>query len=164
MEISSQPRQGATFKIFLPATPQEWLDDTTEPAAEPAKVDGGAERILIVEDEPALLSLASNVLESYGYEILQAESGEVAMEKWKSVKGKIDLLLTDVVMPSGIGGSDLAKHFRKEKPTLKIIYTSGFNQESLQTDDTVEEGINFLPKPYLSSALAKVVRARLDRD
>ncbi|MEO7933334.1 MAG: ATP-binding protein [Chthoniobacterales bacterium] len=164
IEVSSQPRQGATFRIFLPATPQEWLDEPTETPVETAKVSGGPEKILIVEDEPALLALASNVLESYGYEIITAESGEEAMEKWKSVEGEIDLLLTDVVMPSGIGGSDLARHFRKEKPGLKIIYTSGFNKETLDADEPVEEGVNFLPKPYLSAALAQVVRAQLDRD
>lgn len=163
IEVTSQPRQGATFRLYLPATPQEWLDSTNEILIEPSKIDGGAEKILIVEDEPALLALASNVLESYGYQILTAESGEEAIEKWKSVNGKIDLLLTDVVMPSGIGGSELARQFRTEKPNLKIIYTSGFNKETLQADEPVEEGINFLPKPYLSAALAQVVRARLDR-
>lgn len=164
IEVVSQPRQGATFRIFLPATPAEWLDESTGTPVENSKVDGGAEKILIVEDEPALLALASNVLESYGYQIHTAGSGEEAMEKWKSVNGDIDLLLTDVVMPSGIGGSDLARHFRKEKPSLKIIYTSGFNKETLDADDPVEEGVNFLPKPYLSSALAQVVRAQLDRE
>jgi hypothetical protein len=163
IEVSSQPRQGATFRIFLPATPQEWLETPGEAPAEPAKVGGGPEKILIVEDEPALLALASNVLESYGYEIMTAETGEEAIEKWKSVDGNIDLLLTDVVIPGGIGGSDLARQFRKEKPQLKIIYTSGFNKETLSADEKVEEGVNFLPKPYLSAALAQVVRTQLDR-
>lgn len=160
IEVSSQLRQGATFRIYLPATPLEWIETPTEVAA--TTLEGG-ERLLIVEDEPALLALASNVLESYGYEIVTAESAEEALEKWKDLEGKIDLVLTDVVMPNGMSGSDLARRFRKENPKIKIIYTSGFNRESILTDEMIEEGINFLPKPYLSAALAQTVRARLDQ-
>ncbi len=162
IEVSSQPRQGATFRIYLPATPQEWIDDDEKVASEPTLLEGRGERILIVDDEPALLSLASNVLESYGYEIIAADSGDDALEKWNAVDGKIDLLLTDVVMPGGIGGTELARRFREENPDLKVIYTSGFNKETLKTDETVAEGINFLPKPYLSAQLAKLVRAQFD--
>lgn len=164
IEVSSQLRQGATFRIYLPATPQEWIESSAEslPVAPPT-LEGGGERILIVEDEPALLALASNVLESYGYEIVTAESAEEAFEKWKALDGKIDLVLTDVVMPNGMSGSDLARRFRKQNPKIKILYTSGFNKESILTDETIEEGHNFLPKPYLSAALARTVRARLDQ-
>ena len=123
----------------------------------------GTETILIAEDETALLELMSLALGRYHYHILTASSGTEALKIWEQHQGQIDLLLTDVVMPGGMTGRELAEELKKKKPDLKVIYTSGFNRAAAgreaSTGDTV-----FLPKPYLPDEAAKLIRSTLDSE
>lgn len=118
-------------------------------------------RIFVVEDEPTLRALVRRVLERGGYEVIEAASGLAALELWKQKKTDVDLLLTDVVMPDGISGRQLAEKLKVDNPNLKVIYTTGYSQEMMGQDVDLQEGVNFLQKPYPPQKLVETVRNRL---
>jgi len=122
----------------------------------------GNETILVVEDEPALRELVVNILELCGYRTYQAETGVAALPVWEKHKDEIDLLLTDMVMPEGMSGRQLAERLQAQDPGLKVIYTSGYSPGMAGKDIALLEGFNFLAKPYPPSRLALVVRECLD--
>ena len=122
----------------------------------------GSETILVVEDEPALCGLVKDILLRYGYRVLTAGSGVEALQVWAGNKQSIDLLLTDMVMPHGVSGRELAEQVQKEKPELEVLYTSGYSAEMLGTDFVLQPGIRFLQKPYEPETLAKAIRVCLD--
>jgi DNA-binding NtrC family response regulator len=112
----------------------------------------------VVEDEPTLRALVRKVLERGGFQVIEASSGLAALELWTSTKPHVDLLLTDMVMPDGISGKQLAEKLKAENPNLKVIYTSGYSPDLMGQDFVVQEGINFLQKPYPPQALVETVR------
>jgi two-component system cell cycle sensor histidine kinase/response regulator CckA len=160
IEVDSTIGAGTTFKLFFPASakPAEALSKpaTTE------KVSGGNETILVVEDETALRELVEEILSLYGYQVISACSGVDALRVWEQPHEKIDLLLTDMVMPEGISGRELAERLQRNEPGLKVIYTSGYSPGMAGKDLALLEGFNFLPKPYPPTRLAEVVRECLD--
>jgi PAS domain S-box-containing protein len=160
IEVESQVGTGTTFKIFLPARPG--VAAAAEPAAPETRVRGGNETILLVEDEATVRSLAKIILQRYGYRVWDAASGVEALNVWKELGSKIDLLLTDMVMPDGITGRELAKQLRARKPDLKVIYTSGYSMDLDGTAFRLKEAATFLQKPYHPLKLAQAVRKRLD--
>jgi CheY-like chemotaxis protein len=151
---------GTIFKIYLPgvAAPEE---AAAESSGDAGAVKGGKETILVVEDEHMLRELVRDVLQAYDYNVVEASSGPDALRIWDEYDGKIDLLLTDMVMPEGLNGRELADQLKKRKPDLKVIFSSGYSSETLGKEfgqgDTV-----FLPKPYLPPQLAGLVRQSLD--
>jgi CheY-like chemotaxis protein len=149
------------FQIFFPAAKGRTATLVEEQAAGP-KVRGGKETILVVEDEPPLRVLVRSVLERYGYRVLDAVSGVAALSVWQQHKDEIQLLLTDMVMPHGISGRELAKKILSDKPQLKVIYSSGYSLAVVGTDMVLQEGLNFLQKPYAPRKLAQAVRDCLD--
>jgi len=122
----------------------------------------GRETILVAEDEEALRQMVVQVLKNQGYTVLEAESGRHALEVWAQANRHVDLLLTDMVMPGGIMGRDLAERLSSQSPHLKVIYTSGYSPGMAGRDTSVLEWGNFLPKPYSISKLAQFVRECLD--
>ncbi|MBA4147447.1 MAG: response regulator [Verrucomicrobia bacterium] len=160
IEVLSQMDEGTTFHIFLPAMAQASVPE--QPAPTPEKISGGSEKILIVEDEPDLRALVREILKHYGYEVLEAGSGPEALPIWQKHADEIDLLLTDLVMPGNMTGRELADNLLKQRPELKVIYTSGYSVETLGKDLSMKRGINFLPKPYQPITLVKMVRDCLD--
>ena len=161
VEAESEVGKGSTFTIHLPVTE----DKSNVKSAAPSQLaaHGGKETILVVEDEPSLRLLVVEILQIYGYRVLQASSGLAALEVWKEHKDEIDLLLTDMVMPDGVSGRELADRLLKENPDLKIIYTSGYSPGMAGTDTARLTGFNFLPKPYPPSRLAELVRFCLNK-
>jgi len=160
IDVQSTPGTGTTFSFFLPG-----IDKSITPAVHsgPAgTIAGGVETILLVEDESSLRILAKKILQRYGYQVLTANSGVDALKIWADHGKDVQLLLTDMVMPEGISGSDLAKQLVTEKPQLKVIYSSGYSLELVSNEGVLQEGINFLPKPYTPEKLAGMVRACLD--
>ena len=127
----------------------------------PSRLKEGEETILVVEDETGLLELVRNVLQGYRYRVLAASSGAEALRVWDEQNGRVDLLLTDMIMPGGMTGNDLAAKLRKQKPGLKVIYTSGYSSE-LMGKDSNSSNTTFLAKPYLPLQLAQAVRKCLD--
>ncbi len=160
IEVQSEMAAGSTFKVYLPAA-GETRKTPTAPVVEPASVQGGEETILIVEDETGLLELVRHVLQGYHYRVLAASSGVEALRVWDEHQGRVDLLLTDMIMPGGMTGNDLAAKLRKQKPGLKVIYTSGYSSELMESDSG-SNTTTFLGKPYLPIQLAQTVRKCLD--
>jgi signal transduction histidine kinase/ActR/RegA family two-component response regulator len=164
--VDSQLDVGSTFTIFLPRTANP--ADKVAPVPQPGQLVGketmarGNETILVVEDESALRELVVNILELCGYRTYQAETGVAALPVWEKHKDEIDLLLTDMVMPEGMSGRQLAERLQAQDPGLKVIYTSGYSPGMAGKDIALLEGFNFLAKPYPPSRLALVVRECLD--
>jgi len=162
VEVLSQVGTGTTFNVFLPAT-----DDALPAAASASKptaeVRGGNERILLVEDEPALREMAVMLLESSGYRVASAETGGEAFHVWQQAGGEFDLLLTDMVLPGGLTGLDTAEKLLAQKPGLKIVIISGYGTDDLSHEAISRLDAGFVSKPYTHQALAQAVRERLDR-
>jgi CheY-like chemotaxis protein len=159
--VDSEVGHGSTFRVHLPA---EIVSDEIRQAA-PSRVvapSGGSERILIVEDEVAVRSLVCSVLRRFGYEVVEAHSGVEALQLWRDHRGSFDLLLTDVVMPGGINGRQLADWLLADEPDLPVIYTSGYAAEVVGGDFKFIDGQNFLQKPYPPRMLADLIRRTLD--
>jgi len=160
VEIESEPGHGAQFKVFFPINLKKSEPGTSFKSK--AQILGGTETILLVEDEPALRRLARTVLQRHGYCIHEACSGAEALSVWSGHASKIDLLVTDMIMPGGISGRQLADQLQHERGDLKVIYTTGYSPDTISQDLALEEGVNFLAKPYPSEKLAQIVRRRLD--
>ena len=122
----------------------------------------GKGTVLIVEDEPVLRDMAHIILEQCGYRVLVAGSGVEALSVWGQHQTSIDLLLTDMIMPEGMSGMELAQRLYSTKPNLKIIVTSGYSMDGLDPDFLRERRATFLEKPYTHVSLAKAVRECLD--
>lgn len=160
IELSSEEKHGATFNIYFPQYSGPVQAEVKEVRKLP--VQGGDETILVVEDEPSVRILACSILTQYGYHVLEAASGAESFIVWEKYGPKIDMLLTDVVMPGGITGGELAEQLLQKKPTLKVLMSSGYHLESLRQKFAVQKGIRFLPKPFSPEKLARTVRECLD--
>jgi len=160
IEVSSEVGKGTTFLITLPAA-------TETPAAAASKgeasgTQGGTETILVVEDEPVVRQLMRNILGRFGYQVLEAASGLAALKIWRQQPDRVALLLTDVIMPDGMTGWDLAEQLSKDQPKLKIVYTTGYGAELTGRERHLKEGVNFVQKPFTPAKLLQTVRRCLD--
>jgi CheY-like chemotaxis protein len=161
IEVDSEPEEGATFDVFFPVAVQT-APTVEEKTTSSGAVTGGKETIFLVEDEPVLREMARDILESYGYRILEASSGKEALGMWNLTRGKIDLLLTDMIMPEGISGAELAQRLLAGQPHLKVIFTSGYTANEVNPEILARTRARFLQKPYTHDVLAKTVRDTLD--
>jgi CheY-like chemotaxis protein len=161
INVRSEPGHGTTFSIYIPRLAKISGQKFVQPAVELAR--GGNEAILLVEDDAFLCASMRTTLSQLGYRVLEAVNGVEALEIWKQHHDKIHLLLTDLVMPGGINGKDLARRLLKENPELKVIYASGYSAEVAGKDFPLQEGVNFLAKPYEMHMLAQTVRNCLDK-
>jgi len=161
VEVSSEPGKGTMFDVFLSAGGEKAVSGTNGTSAD-MPVVGGTETVLIVEDEATLREMARDILEDCGYHVLEACTGREALEVWRQSAGEIDLLLTDMVMPEGVSGVDLAEWLLADRPDLKIIFTSGYSSTEVGEELLMRSHTRFLQKPYTYSVLAKTVRDCLD--
>ncbi len=160
VEVTSEVGKGTTFRVYFPALNTVVVD--TDDQTESLKIArGGRETILLVEDEPLLRELVAKVLKEYDYRVLEAETGVEALKVWEANQGKVDLLLTDMVMPGGVGGAELAQQLRQRKSDLRVIYSSGYSTE-VGGKSLSENDLTFLAKPYRPPQLAQRVRKSLD--
>ena len=161
INVTSELGQGTTFRVFLPA-----LNDFNEVGeigeAKPT-IKGGQETILLVEDDPAVRLSTFKSLNRLGYRVLQATNGVDALAIWKVRQSEIKLVLTDVLMPGGVNGRDLAEKLLSDQPDLKIIYMSGYTADLVGGGFALTAGVNFLTKPFLFHQLAHIIRENLDR-
>jgi len=160
IEVTSKPGVGTTFKVYFPASDKA-VEASPEKVGPEKSIRGGSETILVVEDEPVLRELARMILKDYKYDVLEASTGHEALQVWEKHKGRIDLLLTDMVMPEGMTGRELAETLRRQKPELKVIYTSGYSSDVMGQEHAPRD-IKFLQKPYPPLELAQAVRESLD--
>lgn len=159
IEVTSAPNQGAAFTIFLPHHSATEPAVPERPGQNPAL--RGSETILLVEDEAAVRELGRRLLIRLGYHVIDAPAGHAALEIWAARKGEIQLLVTDMVMPGGISGMKLARRILAERPDLPVIYTSGYSPDLFTANSQIQEGRNFLAKPYSTNALARLLRTAL---
>jgi len=159
IDVESEPDHGTTFRVYFPASLH--VAGKTEPVGD-TTLRRGRETILVAEDEDALREMVVQVLRIQGYNVLEAASGRHALEVWERANRPVDLLVTDMVMPGGIMGSELAERLSSQSPRLKVIYTSGYSPGMAGKDVSLLEGRNFLPKPYSIGKLAHFVRECLD--
>ncbi|HSI07051.1 MAG TPA: response regulator [Rariglobus sp.] len=164
IELESTVGVGTHFRILLPAAhaADHAAADPSQQHPEPSV--GGSETILFAEDEPGVREFAVAVLNSLGYRVLQACSGRDALEVWQRHSSRITLLVTDLVMPDGISGVELAIRLRKEKPALKVVLTSGYANGITGRQFQAPANMHFVQKPYKPQALAEAVRTALDAD
>jgi two-component system cell cycle sensor histidine kinase/response regulator CckA len=159
VSVCSEPGQGARFKVYLPCV------GVRSPTEEPADLGGGTalrgEVVLIAEDRADVRRITAQVLRRCGYEVLEAESGDVALAVAGNHPGTIHALLSDAVMP-GMSGRVLAERLRATRPHTRIIFMSGYTDDAVLARSMVESGIAFIQKPFTPAGLAAAVRSALD--
>ena len=161
IRVDSEPGRGACFEIFLPAV-EEPAVAKGDPAEE-KESPRGSETILLVEDEAAVRSLLRRFLDAQGYRVVETSDGETALQEAENRDGEIDLLLTDLVMPT-MGGFELARRMESRWPDLKILFMSGYSEDAvgMMDNEPMMNATNFLQKPFSTDLLARRVRAILD--
>jgi PAS domain S-box-containing protein len=158
IEVYSELGHGTSFKIYLPRVTEDGL---AEPGAPVAASPRGSERILVVEDDPHVRALTERLLRRFGYEVITAGDGEEALA-WLTQHGlPVDLLLTDVIMPS-MNGKVLAERVLAMRPDTRVLFTSGYTANVIVQHGVLKPGVEFLPKPFTTAALAQRVREVLD--
>jgi CheY-like chemotaxis protein len=153
--VDSAPGQGTTVRVYLPQA-SEPLASAEAPAA-PSSTPGGSETVLLVEDEAAVRQFARRALESSGYCVITAGDGGEALAVAEQHPGPIHVLLTDVVMP-GMGGPELARKLSQRRPSLRVLFCSGYTDDATVRDGVREEGTAFLQKPFAPEDLISKVR------
>ena len=159
IRAESEPGYGTTFEVLFPRIAVAAAASTEAEAVTRA---GGRETILLVEDDPQVRSVTARSLTTGGYTLLLASNGLEAVEILASNRGRLDLLITDVIMP-GVDGRKLAEAVRKEWPKVRVLFVSGHAHDVLGQRGILDEGVDLLPKPYTSASLLARVRAALDR-
>lgn len=156
--VQSVVGEGTTFAIFLPQVAEQEVAATIQEAEAQDRRDlTGAGTLLLVEDEDAVRAFSARALRNKGYEVLEANSGETALEILAKQESPIDLLVTDVVMPR-LDGPSLVKEVRQSRPDLKVIFISGYAEDSFRKRLDEDTGIHFLPKPFSLKQLAGKVK------
>ena len=161
LEISSELQQGTTITMLFPIATSNDLQQP-EPAVQSGRAPGGTETLLVVEDEPRVRRFAVRALDSLGYRVLEAENAHQALEL---LGDGVDLLFSDMVMPGGMNGHELAGAAVKNHPQLKVLLTTGYSKD--RTDPQPPEGEDsgsfpLLRKPYSKDQLAEQIRGLLD--
>jgi signal transduction histidine kinase/ActR/RegA family two-component response regulator len=160
IDVYSEPGQGTTFRIYLP----RHLGKAEQPRIEGSQEQAvqGQETLLVVEDEPEILSLAKRMLEKQGYQVLAAGTPGEAIRLAEEHAGEIDLLMTDVVMPE-MNGRDLAKKMLSLYPDIKRLFMSGYTADVIAHHGVLDDGVYFIQKPFSAKDLTAKVREALDQ-
>jgi two-component system, cell cycle sensor histidine kinase and response regulator CckA len=158
ISVDSKRGVGTTFRVYFPRVTEAEGDDQTAPQA---TLERAGETILVVEDYAGLRQLARAMLDKAGYKVLLAANGKEALELLERHNGRVDLLLTDVVMPE-MNGRELAAHIEASRPGIKVIYASGYTDDALLRHGVQTDAAHFLGKPYTYEDLTRVVRNVLD--
>ncbi len=160
ISVYSEPGLGTAFNTYLPRMDESLEDVSMSVARE--ELQGGGETILIVEDEDDVRRLAVRILERQGYRVLEASCGNDALVVSKERKEPIDMVLTDVVMP-GMSGRQLADQLIRLRPKIKVLYMSGYTDNAVFHHGVLEEGVNYIQKPFTIGGLMKKMREVLDK-
>ena len=155
--VESAPGEGTTFRVYLPMEEgdvDEVRPKTVVPAQPPAR---RTETVLIVEDEEIVRELVCEVLSEHGYDVLCAPNGAEAMRMNAEHRGRIALLITDVVMPQ-MGGLELSRRLTALRPDLKVLYVSGYSEDDMNEQGVLSPDVEFLEKPFTPQAITRKVR------
>jgi PAS domain S-box-containing protein len=160
LQVESDVGRGSTFRVFLPAADVGEAPSHSETAK--AESRRGGETILVVEDDADLRALTRVVLEKQGYQVLEAPDSAEALRIWGQHSGPIHLLLTDIVLPDGLNGRELAARLLERSPRLRVVFTSGYSADIAGRELVLQEGQNFIQKPCLPNQILDTVRQCLD--
>ena len=152
--VQSEKGHGTTFNIYLPRV-DAVVDINAAPV--PHAAEGGSETVLLVEDEESVRQLVRETLQAKGYIVVEAENGEAGLAAAAAHDGRIDLVISDVVMP-GMGGRELVKRLAETRPETKVLYLSGYTEDAIVSEGTIESGTAFLQKPFTLQNLSRKVR------
>ena len=161
IDVASIVGRGTTFEVVLPSTTPRAV--VAGPVAAKAAPNGGTETILLVEDEAAVLQMTKMVLERGGYRVIEAANGIEALLAWDKCGPSVDLVLTDVVMPEGISGRDLADLLQTKRRGVRVLFTSGYSNDFGGRELSLKDGQSFLPKPATPQEVLAAVRRSLDQ-
>ncbi|MCX8109388.1 MAG: ATP-binding protein, partial [Verrucomicrobiae bacterium] len=159
IEVESAPGRGSKFTVFFPTLPGK--APARNESVQNIATRGQGELVMVVEDDPAVRRMVETALGKLGYSVISATSGLEAIELWPKYRDKVRVLMTDIVMPGGIDGVEVAARFRKDNPSLGIVLTSGYSSELAEGCAALPEGCKFLAKPYQMAHLADVIQASL---
>jgi CheY-like chemotaxis protein len=159
IEVFSELGAGTTFKVYLPRVTGEI--ETIKTKEVPSEIACGTETILLVEDEEMVRNLSKMILTESGYTVIAAASGQQALSMYESGDHQIDMLVTDVVMP-GMGGRELAEALLAHMPELRILFTSGYTDDTIIRRGVIKVDTNFIQKPFTPETLTNKVREILD--
>jgi two-component system cell cycle sensor histidine kinase/response regulator CckA len=162
VEVRTKLGEGTQFDVYVPQCVSGDIASTPRRVAAPP-LPRGHECILVVEDELPVREMVRDVLVRQGYRVHEAASGREALDLWGRLHQEIDLVLTDIVMPDGIMGTDLVARLLESRPDLPVIFSSGYSQESDESRLSLVDGVNFLQKPYRPASLIRLIRDRLER-
>lgn len=160
IELDSMVGKGTTFRLSLPAAESA----TAEHVRKEIDPDffHGTETVLVVDDETGVSRMVERTLVSSGYSVLTAVDGHEARKVWEENRGRIDLLVTDIVMPKGVSGLDIGREFLRDQPDLGVIFMSGYADEVVESEGDFPEGCMFIAKPFIRDELMSAVRTTLD--
>jgi CheY-like chemotaxis protein len=161
IHVDSEPGQGTTFKIYLPRHKVKTV--VTSEMEPDRRIERGHETILLVEDEPTILEVISSMLQGEGYTVAGASTPGEAIRLATEHAGDIQLLITDMVMPE-MNGRDLAKNILSLHPGAKCLFMSGYTANVIAHHGVLDEGVNFIQKPFSIEAMTSKVREALDRN
>jgi two-component system, cell cycle sensor histidine kinase and response regulator CckA len=156
IEVESRPGIGTTFRVYWPENVENQTADTPPPAAITAP--HGNENLLIVEDDDSLRELELEILTRQGYRVFAAKNGHGALELWNVHSAHIELMMTDMVMPDGISGRQLAERLWEKEPRLKVLFTTGYSFSVQKKEIPERNGVAFLQKPFQPAMLAQAVK------
>lgn len=159
IEVHSQPGKGSTFRFFLPVAPRAVTPATPVPQ-EPVFQEG-TECVLVVEDDAAVRGMVRRILERHGYKVIEAASGKEALELWNIRKQDVHLVLTDMIMPDGLSGRELADRLHEDCRDLKVIYMSGYCLDVAGQRIPARPGVDFLAKPFEPKELLQCIKDHL---
>jgi CheY-like chemotaxis protein len=158
--VESEVGKGTTFQIFLPVA--TGAVDVHPPSSDP-RTRHGTETVLVIEDQEEVRAVIDKTLRQCGYTVIAASDGPQAIITARTHHGPIHLLLTDVVLPTG-NGRDVARHVLADRPSVRVLYMSGYAQTAILHEGALEAGLAFIQKPFSGETLAAKVRAVLDVD
>ncbi|WP_166038076.1 PAS domain S-box protein [Sphingosinicella sp. YJ22] len=161
VKIYSEPGEGTCVKIYLPRLAGDVREDEEKDAA-PVPGGDGRETILVCEDDEDVRAYTVEVLRELGYRVLEAVDGPAALRRLEQRDGEIDLLFTDIVLPSGMNGEVLAQQARAMRPDLKVLFTTGYARNAMMHQGRLDPGVELITKPFAYAELAARVRDMLD--
>ena len=156
---NSELGKGTTFRIYLPRSVEE-KEQAAESSKSVSRPQGGAELILLVEDDDGVRSLARSILGKAGYAVVAARTGFEAIAALTERRGCVDLLITDVVMP-GMNGREVAQHVAAQCPSAKVVYMSGYTEDTIVHHGVLDRGVRLIQKPFSAAELLRAVREAL---
>lgn len=159
INVYSEPGEGTAFNIYLPITTTKY--DVSDNESTQHTPQGGAETILLVEDDATVRKLATTILTKFGYEVIQAEDGQEAVDKFVANRDKIKLIIMDMIMPN-MNGMDAYKAISRIQPGVQVLFSSGYTANILQNHGVSEENIELITKPMQPMELLRKVREMLD--